>query len=104
MKYKILHKKTNLTFLVPIKSNIRQHQPQGPKTSHIKNMEESVPEPVQDTVAERPGTQSATDPTNAISAETEEEESQIVQPEQILTLQRLFQKKNPRNLLKLLRN
>ena len=48
-----------------------------PVVLNTKNLEESVPEPVQDTVAEGPGKQPATDPTNPTSAETEEEESTI---------------------------
>jgi len=58
-----------------------------PVVLNTKNLEESVPGPVQDAVAGGPGEQSATDPADAISAETEEEESQIAQPEQILNLQ-----------------
>eukprot|EP00090_Calanus_glacialis_P002838 TRINITY_DN1209_c0_g1_i1.p1 TRINITY_DN1209_c0_g1~~TRINITY_DN1209_c0_g1_i1.p1 ORF type:complete len:1016 (-),score=414.02 TRINITY_DN1209_c0_g1_i1:154-3201(-) len=58
-----------------------------PVVLNTTNLEESVPGPVQDAVAGGPGEQSATPPTDAISAETEQEESQIAQPEQILNLQ-----------------
>jgi len=56
-----------------------------PVVLNTKNLEESVPGPVQDAVAGGPGEQAATPPTDAISAELEE--SQIAQPEQILNLQ-----------------
>jgi len=57
-----------------------------PVVLDTKSLEESVPAPVQDSVAGGPGDLAATPPTDAISAETEKEEEQISQPEQILNL------------------
>ena len=58
-----------------------------PVVLNTKSLEESVPGPVQDSVAGGPGDLAATPPTDAISAETEKEEEQISQPEQILNFQ-----------------
>ena len=55
------------------------------------NWEESVSGPIQDTVAEGPGKQSATGPEDTISAGTEEEDSQMAQSEQTLSLQPLYE-------------
>jgi len=58
-----------------------------PVVLNPKSLEESVPGPVQDSVAGGPGDLAATPPTDAISAETDKEEEQVTQPEQILNFQ-----------------
>jgi len=58
-----------------------------PVALNTKNLEESVPGPVQDSVTGGAVDLAATPPTDAISEETEQEESQIAAPEPILNLQ-----------------